>query len=126
MKSVVISVALLLFVHFELFAQQAKDGQVFQNVDDSLIAWDGMQEKWLTVEKFWKAFAERNGGITWGEDIEYPDYEKVKEFDTFMVRMKEGKCLMQFHNKMWRRAQDVNRWDEKFNLYGACPYVFDK
>jgi hypothetical protein len=32
---------------------------------------------------------------------------------------------MQFHHEKWRRAQDVNRWDDKFNLYGGCPYVFD-
>lgn len=128
MKSVLLGtiIVFLLGVSPCVLSQQAKDGQVFQNVDDNLIAWDAQQEKWMTIEKFWLAFVNRTGGLTWAEDIEYPDYDKVKEFDTFMVRMRQGKCLMQFHHQKWRRAQDVNRWDEKFNLYGACPYVFDQ
>jgi hypothetical protein len=29
-----------------------------------------------------------------------------------------------FHSR-WRRANDVRRWDPKFNDYAGCPEVFE-
>ncbi|MEM7020091.1 MAG: hypothetical protein AAF512_22465, partial [Pseudomonadota bacterium] len=60
----------------------------------------------------------------WGQGTEYPSYKDVSEFDTFIVELDSGACLMEFFHSRWRRAQDVRRWDEKFNAYGGCPDVF--
>ena len=77
------------------------------------------------VETFWLDYANSRGGLTWGKSSEYPEYEKVKEGDTFIVEVAQGPCLMEFFHERWRRANDVRRWDESMNEYGGCPYVFD-
>ena len=88
-------------------------------------AWDEQAKAWVSLEQFWLNYAKRNGGLTWGRGAEYPPYEQVKEFDTFMVEVSSGPCLMEFFHSRWRRANDVRRWDEAFNDYGGCPRVFD-
>lgn len=77
------------------------------------------------IEAFWSTYAESKGGLTWGKSANYPDYDKVKEGDTFLVELKQGNCLMEFFHSRWRRANDVRRWDESVNEYGGCPHVFD-
>ncbi|WP_299772665.1 hypothetical protein [uncultured Pseudoteredinibacter sp.] len=85
------------------------------------LSWDGEEN----VELFWQRYLTSKGGITWERSSEYPDYDKVKEGDTFMVELKQGPCLMEFFHGRWRRANDVWRWGESMNEYAACPYVFD-
>lgn len=68
--------------------------------------WDGKEN----VELFWQRYIVSKGGLTWGRSSEYPDYDKVKEGDTFMVELKQGPCLMEFFHGRWRRANDVWRW----------------
>lgn len=87
--------------------------------------WSGNSRSWLSVEAFWLEFAETRGGLTWGRGSEYPEYEKVNEYDTFMVETGKGICLMEFFHGRWRRAQDVRRWNEALNDYAGCPHVFD-
>jgi len=77
------------------------------------------------VETFWAKYLASKGGLTWPASNVYPDYEKVKEGDTFMVLLEQGPCLMEFFHNRWRRANDVWRWDESINDYGGCPFVFD-
>lgn len=103
---------------------QPQDGEIRQ-YHGELQAWDAEQKRWLTPEGFWKAYAQRKGGLTWGEDTEYPDYNEVKEHDTLLIELESGKCLMEFFHGRWRRANDVWRWDNAFNQYSACPRVFD-
>ena len=79
----------------------------------------------MNVEKFWMSYAESKGGLTWSESTTYPDYEKLKEGDTFLVRLNQGPCLMEFFHRRWRRANDVKRWDDSMNKYGGCPFVFN-
>ncbi len=100
------------------------DGEI-KTVNNELLAWNKPYENWLAIESFWHAYAARSGGITWGASETYPPYNEVKEFDTLLVELEEGKCLMEFFHSRWRRANDVRRWDEKHNQYGGCPYVFD-
>ena len=88
-------------------------------------AWDSSQKQWTSVENFWLAYAEKNGGLTWGKGSKYPPYQEVKEFDTFLVEVEQGSCLMEFFHSRWRRANDVQRWDPQHNEYSGCPYVFD-
>lgn len=84
-------------------------------------SWDGKEN----VEMFWQRYIAFKGGLTWGRSSEYPDYDKLREGDIFMVEMKQGPCLMEFFHGRWRRANDVWRWGEAMNEYAACPYVFD-
>jgi hypothetical protein len=32
---------------------------------------------------------------------------------------------MQFFHQRWRRANDVQRWNDRFNDYAGCAHVFD-
>lgn len=106
-------------------ATSLADGAVKKVGQDKLQAWDDTAKKWVTLEQFWLNFAKREGGLTWERSTTYPEYDKVKEFDTFMVETSKGPCLMQFFHSRWRRANDVQRWDDTFNEYKGCPYVFD-
>lgn len=107
----------------------AQDKSKEQNLADGAVksskAWDASHKQWVSLEQFWLNFAEREGGLTWGRSDTYPEYDKVNEFDTFMVETSQGPCLMQFFHSRWRRANDVQRWDDAFNEYQGCPYVFD-
>ncbi len=88
-------------------------------------AYDLATAAWGTPEAFWIGYAESKGGLTWGQGTVYPPYKEVKEFDTFMVEVDEGICLMEFFHSRWRRANDVRRWHPDFNMVGGCPWVFD-
>lgn len=79
----------------------------------------------MDVESFWLAYADSTGGLTWAKSSSYPEYAKVKEGDTLLIEMQQGVCLMEFFHSRWRRANDVRRWHQSINDYGACPYVFD-
>ena len=79
----------------------------------------------VDTEVFWQQYIDSKGGLTWGRSSDYPEYEKVKEGDLFMVEVKQGPCLMEFFHNRWRRANDVRRWDDSVNQYGGCPNVFD-
>jgi hypothetical protein len=77
------------------------------------------------IESFWINFAESNNAKFWGRAYTYPNYGDVNEFDTVLIQLKEGICLMQFFHSCWRRANDVQRWDDAFNQYVGCSSVFD-
>ncbi|MFK8013341.1 MAG: hypothetical protein AB8B80_14975 [Marinicellaceae bacterium] len=79
----------------------------------------------IDVEKIWSDHLNNTGGLTWKESDQYPDFNEVSEGDTFLVKVKQGKCLMEFYHNRWRRANDVYRWHETVNEYKGCPYVFD-
>lgn len=99
-------------------------GEVVINGDKQQ-AWDEEDKKFVSLEEFWRTYAKRNGGLTWGQSENYPPYEKVKEFDLFMVEVGNEICLMEFFHDRWRRANDVRRWDVAFNEYSACSKVFE-
>ena len=102
----------------------AEDGEV-RSQNDRQQAWDGSGNEWVSLDEFWRRYADRRGGLTWGSSREYPQYDKVKEHDTFLVELDSGTCLMEFFHTRWRRANDVRRWDDAFNDYSGCPHVFD-
>ncbi|MGI9290351.1 MAG: hypothetical protein ACR2QG_03630 [Gammaproteobacteria bacterium] len=118
-------VLLLLFGSLNISAQDIQDGQVKRDPGGELVAWDAEKEQWLDIESFWLSYAGRRGGLTWGRNQNYPQYDQVQEFDIFLVELSQGTCLMEFFHTRWRRANDVRRWDDAFNQYGGCPYVFD-
>jgi len=79
----------------------------------------------MDIESFWQAYIQSRNSKTWSQSSQYPNYEKVREGDLFMVEVEQGICLMEFFHSRWRRANDVRRWDDSFNEYSGCPYVFD-
>lgn len=103
-------------------AESPRHGQI--RAAPNLTAWDETAGAWVTPEAFWSSYVSQRGGLTWGEGTEYPPYREVNEHDTFMIRLPTGPCLMEFFHTRWRRANDVRRWDPKFNEYGGCPDVF--
>ena len=91
-----------------------------------MVTWDKTQQIWVSPEVFWHKETDARGGLTWPKSTVSQKYENVAEFDTFLVEGASGTtCLMAFYHSRWRRANDVWRWDDAFNNYGACPHVFD-
>ncbi len=110
------------FTFIGLFAVMLFSANVFaQDSKTPALIWAEGEK----VEKFWERYIRQKGGLTWSQSFEYPDYETVAEGDTFMVQLEQGVCLMEFFHGRWRRANDVWRWGDAMNEYGACPYVFD-
>lgn len=105
-------------------AEEHKNGFVSQSSDGKLLAWNVNKNEWNTIELFWTNFVQSNEAKHWEQSSEYPNYGDVNEFDTFLVHLKQGTCLMQFFHSRWRRANDVQRWHDEFNAYSGCPYVF--
>ena len=79
----------------------------------------------VNTEKFWQQYTDAKGGQTWPSASEYPEYDRVKEGDTFLIQLEQGPCLMEFFHNRWRRANDVRRWNPSVNEYGGCPFVFE-
>lgn len=105
--------------------QAPRHGEVREFPNDEPQVWDAQPAQWLSVETFWLRYAASRGGLVWGQQTTYPHYDDVKEHDTLMIELDQGICLMEFFHSRWRRANDVKRWDDGFNEYGGCPYVFD-
>ena len=123
MKNLFKLLLLLCFLSISAFAMDYSHGEVVVK-DGKELAWDDKDKKFVNLEEFFRNYAKRNGGLTWGEGKEYPEYNKVKEYDLFMVQVDSGICLMEFYHERWRRANDVRRWDDKFNSFSGCADVF--
>lgn len=116
---------ILCFVITNIQAQEHEHGYVNSSTSDLSPVWNADKKQWTDIESFWQDFANTNEAKSWSQSEIYPNYDDVNEFDTFVIELKQGTCLMQFYHARWRRANDVQRWDDAFNEYGACPYVFD-
>jgi hypothetical protein len=103
-----------------------RNGAVHTVDGDTFLAWSSAAGKWLEPEEFFLAHADRRGGLTWGRGPNFPPYAEVTERDLFLLELESGVCLMEFWHRRWRRANDVRRWNEAFNDFGGCPYVFDE
>jgi len=126
MLKILIAISILCVFH-SASAQQSEiaNGTVRQLADGSSQAWSNQDESWVDLETFWLRYAEGRGGLTWGRRTEYPSYDQVGEFDTMIIELESGPCLMEFFHTRWRRANDVRRWDPAFNDYAGCATVFD-
>ncbi|WP_298441918.1 hypothetical protein [uncultured Ferrimonas sp.] len=101
-----------------------KNGEMRQQ-DGQWQTWQQSQQQWQPTEQFWQAYAASKDSRFWGSSVDYPNYQQVNEFDTFLVQTPQGSCLMEFFHGRWRRANDVRRWDPQHNDALGCPYVFD-
>lgn len=121
----VLIIFILCFCVSSIQAQEREHGFVNVSASGEHQVWNGANNEWNSVALFWQHFTKTNEGKAWGRISEYPNYDEVNEFDTLIITLKDGACLMQFYHSRWRRANDVQRWDDAFNKYGGCPYVFD-
>ncbi|MBM7070825.1 hypothetical protein JQC92_02060 [Shewanella sp. 202IG2-18] len=119
-----LAIAALLLSVSSLVVAAPHNGEV-KGSGNKMQMWEQSSNGWVGVETFWNNFAKENGGLTWGDTKVWPEYDKLKERDLMLIEVKQGKCLMEFFHGRWRRAQDVQRWDDRVNEYGGCPYVFD-
>lgn len=115
--------AIVLMCYFSSTAAQTLTNGQFKP-DSSQLVWDVKSANWVTPEQFWQNYVAEKGGLTWAKSAQYPEYDRVKERDTFLVELDSGTCLMEFFHQRWRRANDVVRWDTRFNQYGGCADVF--
>jgi hypothetical protein len=116
-------IAVLVLSSFSTNAATEQHGTF--KTDSSEQVWDSEKSIWVTPEQFWQNFTTSKGGLTWPKSRNYPVYNEVNEHDTFLVELDSGVCLMEFFHGRWRRANDVQRWDDKFNAYGGCEKVFE-
>jgi len=116
---------ILCFMITNVHAKETDHGFVNKSDSGTLQVWNAERNEWSDIDSFWKNFAKTNQAKSWGVTDTYPTYGEVNEFDTLVIKLKQGSCLMQFYHGRWRRANDVQRWDDAFNDYSACPYVFD-
>jgi 23S rRNA G2069 N7-methylase RlmK/C1962 C5-methylase RlmI len=118
-------ILMLFFINTNANAAAPEHGFVNKSDSGTLQAWNADKNEWTDIDSFWNNFAKTNKAKSWGITDTYPNYGEVKEFDTLVIELKQGTCLMQFYHARWRRANDVQRWHDEFNEYSACPYVFD-
>ncbi len=116
---------LLCFLITDIQAEEHENGFVSKSASGKLQVWNADNTEWNDIELFWQNFAKTNEAKSWGTNDSYPNYDDVNEFDTLVIELKQGTCLMQFYHSRWRRANDVQRWNDAFNEYGGCPYVFE-
>ncbi|MCH9696413.1 MAG: hypothetical protein K0U72_17995 [Gammaproteobacteria bacterium] len=109
---------------FAAYPDNPKNGQVYES-EITIEVWNARTAEWVAPETFWLRYAQRGKGKFWGRASSYPTFSTVNEFDTILIELDKGVCLMEFFHQRWRRAQDVRRWDTAFNHFGGCPYVFD-
>ena len=119
-----LAVAALLLSVSGVAVAAPENGEV-REVNGQMQMWEQASNQWIGVETFWHNYAKANGGLTWGVTETWPEYDKLKEKDLMIIKLKQGNCMMEFYHGRWRRAEDVRRWDPKLNEYGGCPYVFD-
>jgi len=126
-KKSILWITLLVSLVFTLasYAHDHTKKELKTNTDGRVVVWHNANQQWVEPEKFWLAYAKERGGLTWGQRTSYPPYNQVKEFDTVLIQLDNGHCLMEFFHSRWRRANDVRRWGTGFNLYSACPFVFE-
>lgn len=118
--------ALLLFASLLSNATLAAPENGQSRTQSGLEVYSQQQQAWLKPEAFWLDYAKANPrGKYWGQSQTYPEYERVNEFDTFMVETEQGLCLMEFFHSRWRRANDVRRWNDELNAHAGCPHVFN-
>lgn len=106
-------------------AQELDNGSIKKDNHDIVKVWNTIEQDWSTIEVFWQRYTLRNQAKSWASGYIYPNYNEVQEFDTFLIQLDQGSCLMQFYHSRWRRANDVRRWNNAFNMHSGCPYVFN-
>lgn len=122
MKTIVLTAFIYLFTSVAL-AMPAK-GQL-DDTGDMLMVWHTESNAWLSAEDYFAAEIKRLNGPTYGQTNQYPPYDEVKEWETLIDVLPDGRtCPMVFFHQRWRRLPDVLALDEKLRNFGGCRDVF--
>ncbi|CAA0090461.1 Uncharacterised protein [BD1-7 clade bacterium] len=95
---------------------------------NELRVWSQAQQSYVTPESYFEAEVKKLNGPTYGRTHQYPEYETVKDWETLIDVLPNGKgeCPMVFFHQRWRRLPDVLALHEDLRNYGGCRYVFDE
>ncbi len=118
---------ILLCAAWQADAQNKRDhsprhGQARQH-DNGFVVWDNRANSWVSPRRFWANYARRKGSRYWGQSKFYPPYANTRAHDLVTITTSDGACLMEFYHGRWRRANDVWRWNRRFNNYAGCASV---
>lgn len=129
MKAVVIA-GLIMLLSALVFIDDAdaqrggfRHGQTHADQRHGFVVWDNRVRRWVSPRRFWRNYAKRKGDRYWGQRKFYPNIKFVKEHDVVTIITPGGSCLMEYYHGRWRRANDVWRWNRRFNSYGGCTNV---
>lgn len=88
--------------------------------------WYDGNRHWVSPEHYFDLEIDRLGGLTYGQiKDEYPPYETVREWETLIDILPDGRqCPMVFFHQRWRRLPDVLGLDERLRNYDGCVDVF--
>jgi len=91
-----------------------------------LQVWSDKGNQWLDPENFFRIELDHLNGPTYGSVKTYPAYESVKEWESLIDILPDGRtCPMVFFHSRWRRLPDVLALDERLRNFGGCKDVFD-
>ncbi len=92
---------------------------------DQMEVWYNENERWVSPERYFELELKRLNGPTYGVIRKYPPYDSVKEWETLINELPDGRqCPMVFFHERWRRLPDVLALDEGLRNYGGCTDVF--
>jgi hypothetical protein len=107
-----------------VFAEE--NGQV-QEQQGILFVWSQHDSRWVSPEEFFIAEVSKLNGPTYGIVTKYPPYNTVKEWETLIDKLPDGRvCPMVFFHQRWRRLPDVLALDQRLRNYGGCKDVFNQ
>lgn len=120
------SLVVLLCLCFSTASIADNENGDLKEVNGKLQVWYQDSNEWLTPEAFFAKEISRLDGPTYGRTSSYPDYDSVKEWETLIDVLPDGRsCPMVFFHSRWRRLPDVLALDERLRNYGGCKDVFN-
>lgn len=90
------------------------------------VVYDAAEKRWLHPDRFLANRLKRNGPNTWPTSREFPEYDQVKELDTFTALTSKGPCDMVFFHERWRLQANVWVWGEEMQSYQGCAVIFEE
>jgi len=93
--------------------------------DAGIQVWSAQRNAWIEPTLFFADDLKTLNGPTYGRTSQYPPYAQVKEWETLVDVLPDGReCPMVFFHQRWRRLPDVRALDERLRNYGGCKDVF--
>lgn len=108
-----------------VYVQAAPENGALKEGEAALQVWSEARDQWVTPELFFTDDLASLNGPTYGRTHVYPPYAQVKEWQTLVDVLPDGRsCPMVFFHNRWRRLADVRALDVRLRNYGGCQDVF--